>query len=64
VYRTAVGKPFLYPGDDCIVAIASDGALPQTPLPVLQLDDIEGIANVLQAEAAPLNQIGSPLQHA
>jgi molybdopterin-guanine dinucleotide biosynthesis adapter protein len=64
VYRAAVGKPLLYPDDDCIVAIASDGALPQAPLPALQLDDIEGIANVLQAEAAPLNQIGPPLQHA
>jgi molybdopterin-guanine dinucleotide biosynthesis adapter protein len=64
VYRSAVGKPLLHPDDDCIVAIASDGPLPQAPLPVLHLDDIEGIANVLQAEALPLNQIGTPLQHA
>jgi molybdopterin-guanine dinucleotide biosynthesis adapter protein len=64
VHRATIGKPLLYPEDDCIVAIASDGALPQAPLPVLQLDDIEGIANVLQAEASPLNQIGRPLQHA
>ena len=64
VYRAAVGKPLLHPDDDCIVAIASDGPLPQAPLPVLQLDDIEAIANVLQAEALPLNQIGAPLQHA
>ena len=64
VHRAAIGKPLLYPEDDCIVAIASDGALPQAPLPVLQLDDIEGIANVLQAEASPLDQIRRPLQHA
>ena len=64
VYRAAVGKPLLYPDDDCIVAIASDEALPRVPLPVLQLDDIESVANVLQAEALPLNQIGPPLQHA
>jgi molybdopterin-guanine dinucleotide biosynthesis adapter protein len=64
VYRAAVGKPLLHPADDCIVAIASDGPLPQAPLPVLLLDDIEGLANVLQAEALPLNQIGAPLQHA
>jgi molybdopterin-guanine dinucleotide biosynthesis adapter protein len=64
VYRTAVGKPLLYPDDDCIVAIASDGPLSQAPLPVLLLDDIEGIANVLQAEALPLDQIGAPLPHA
>lgn len=51
VYRAELGKPFLHPDDDCIVAIASDGPLPQAPLPVLMLDDVEGIANVLQAEA-------------
>jgi molybdopterin-guanine dinucleotide biosynthesis protein MobB len=63
VHRPAVGKPLLYPDDDCIVAIASDGALPQAPLPVLSLDDIEAIANVLQAEASPLDRIGPPLRH-
>jgi len=31
-------------------------------LPVLMLDDIEGIANVLQAEALPRDQIGPPPQ--
>jgi molybdopterin-guanine dinucleotide biosynthesis adapter protein len=58
VYRATVNKPLLHPDDDCIVAIASDGHLPQAPLPVLLLDDIEGIANVLQAEALPLDRIG------
>lgn len=58
IYRASVGKPFLHPDDDCIVAIASDAPLPQAPLPVLPLDDIEGIANALQAEALPREQIG------
>jgi molybdopterin-guanine dinucleotide biosynthesis adapter protein len=58
VYRASVGKPLLHPNDDCIVAIATDAPLPQAPLPVLMLDDIEAIANVLQAEALPLDQIG------
>jgi len=58
VHRAVLGKPLLYPDDDCIVAIASDGPLPQAPLPVLLLDDIEGIANALQAEALPREQIG------
>jgi hypothetical protein len=31
--------------------------LPQAQLPVLMLDDIEGIANVLQAEALPRERI-------
>jgi len=59
VYRAAVGKPLIYPQDDCVVAIASDAALPEAPLPVLMLDDIEGIANVLQAEALPRDHVGA-----
>ena len=58
VFRAAVGKPVLYPDDDCVVAIASDGPLPQAPLPVVDLDDTERIADILQAEAVPLAQIG------
>ena len=60
VYRAAAGKPHLYPDDDCIVAIATDAPLPQAQLPVLMLDDVEGIANVLQAEALPYDRIGPP----
>jgi molybdopterin-guanine dinucleotide biosynthesis adapter protein len=58
-YRAAIGKPLMHPQDDCIVAIASDQPLPQAPLPVLSLDDIEGIANVLQAEALPRDRISA-----
>jgi molybdopterin-guanine dinucleotide biosynthesis protein B len=58
VHRAALGKPFLYPEDDCIVAIATDRPLPHAPLPVVMLDDIEAIANVLQSEAQPRDQIG------
>jgi molybdopterin-guanine dinucleotide biosynthesis adapter protein len=58
VYRAVIGKPLLYPQDNCIVAIASDAPLPQAELPVLMLGDVESIANVLQAEALPPEQIG------
>jgi molybdopterin-guanine dinucleotide biosynthesis adapter protein len=58
VYRPSVGKPLLHPEDDCIVAIATDQPMPKAPLPVLMLDDIEAIANVLQAEALPVDRIG------
>lgn len=58
VFRAATGKPLLYPDDDCIVAIATDQPLPQAPLPVLTLDDVERIADVVQAEARPPDQIG------
>ena len=64
VYRAAVGKPLLHPDDDCIVAIATDAPLPRAQVPVLMLDDIERIADMLQAEALPREQIGPPLEHA
>jgi len=57
LYRASVGKPLLHPDDDCIVAVATDAPLPQATVPVLMLDDIEGIANVLQAEALLREQI-------
>ena len=59
IYRAVVGKPLIHPQDDCVVAIASDTPLPQAPLPVVMLDDIEAIANVLQAEALPPERIGA-----
>jgi len=64
VYRAVVGKPLLHPDDDCIVAIATDAPLPQAQVPVLMLDDIESIANVLQAEALSREQIGPPRDEA
>ncbi len=57
VYRAAVGRPLLHPDDDCIVAIATDAPMPQAQVPVIMLDDIEALANVLQAEAMPREQI-------
>jgi molybdopterin-guanine dinucleotide biosynthesis adapter protein len=54
LHRAAVGKPLIHPDDDCIVAVASDVPLPKVELPVLSLDDVEGIASVLTVEATPL----------
>jgi molybdopterin-guanine dinucleotide biosynthesis adapter protein len=59
IFRAALGKPLLQPSDDCVVAIAADAPLPQAQVPVLMLDDIEGIADVLQAEAVPRDRIGA-----
>jgi molybdopterin-guanine dinucleotide biosynthesis adapter protein len=58
VYRAAVGRPLLHPDDDCIVAVATDAPLPQASVPVLMLSDTSAIADMLQAEALPLDQIG------
>lgn len=44
VYRTALGKSLLYGDDDHIVAIASDGPLTVTGIPVLDLNDPGAIA--------------------
>jgi molybdopterin-guanine dinucleotide biosynthesis protein MobB len=46
VHRPSVGKPFLYPDDPHIVAIASDVAL-AAPLPVLPLADVAAIADFI-----------------
>jgi molybdopterin-guanine dinucleotide biosynthesis adapter protein len=52
VYRAAVGKPLLAPDDPLIVAIASDGPL-SARVPVVSLDDIDAIADILMSRAAP-----------
>jgi len=57
VYRAANGKPLLHPDDDWIVAVAADGALPQASVPVIPLDDIEKIADVLLAEAMRIDEL-------
>jgi molybdopterin-guanine dinucleotide biosynthesis protein B len=49
VHRPSVGKPFLYPDDAHIVAIASDEAL-AAPLPVLPLADVAAIADFILGE--------------
>jgi molybdopterin-guanine dinucleotide biosynthesis protein B len=54
VYRAAVGKPLLHPGDPQIVAIAADTALPSARVPVVSLNDIEGIADILLKHAVPI----------
>jgi molybdopterin-guanine dinucleotide biosynthesis protein B len=57
VYRGALGKPLLCADDPRIVAVAADAALPQVKVPVLALDDYEGIVEVLLAHAAPLEAV-------
>jgi molybdopterin-guanine dinucleotide biosynthesis protein B len=47
IYRAANGKPLLFPEDPSIAAIASDGPLPTATVPVVDLNDIEAIADML-----------------
>ena len=57
VYRAANGKPMLHPGDPAIVAIASDTPLSGVRIPVLDLNDTEGITDILLRHAVPLDRI-------
>lgn len=57
VYRMANAKPSLYPEDPSIVAVASDVALAGLTIPLHHLDDVEGIANVAQSCARPIDGI-------
>ena len=48
LYRRAVGKPAMYPQDPDIIAVATDGDLPEpTGLPVLDLNDVDAIAEFI-----------------
>jgi molybdopterin-guanine dinucleotide biosynthesis protein B len=60
VYRACVGKPLLHLDDPAIVAVASDEPLPKARVPVVDLDDIGGIADILLRHAAPIDAILAP----
>jgi molybdopterin-guanine dinucleotide biosynthesis protein B len=55
VYRAALGKPLLYPDDPAIVAVAADTPPPAAGIPVVDLDDVERVADLLVRHAAPLD---------
>ncbi|HEX9072509.1 MAG TPA: molybdopterin-guanine dinucleotide biosynthesis protein B [Pseudolabrys sp.] len=54
IHRAANGKPLIHPDDPHIVAIASDVALPQARIPVIDLNGIEAIADLLLNCAVPV----------
>ena len=55
VHRADNGKPLLHPDDPHIVAIASDRPLPQAKVPVIDLNDIEAVVDLLLKRAVPLD---------
>src|SRR5260370_310177 len=57
VYRAAVGKPLLHPADPAIVAVAADEPLPGARVPVVDLDDVERIIDILFRHAAPVDSV-------
>jgi molybdopterin-guanine dinucleotide biosynthesis protein B len=52
VFRAANGKPWLHPDDAAIRAVAAD-IQPPAPLPFAGLEEIERIADLVMAHAAP-----------
>ena len=57
VHRAANGKPLLQGEDGWIVAVASDTPLPLAKVPVVDLNDIDGIVDLLLAKAIPISEI-------
>ena len=58
IHRPSVGKDLLCGDDPHIVAVASDEALPQVNVPVLDINDVSAIADFIVAHAG-LEQSGS-----
>jgi molybdopterin-guanine dinucleotide biosynthesis protein B len=59
IHRIENGKPLLHPNDNWIVAVASDRPLPQATVPVVDLNDIEKIADLLLIESLPVDELGA-----
>ena len=57
IYRVANGKPLLHSEDKFIVAVAADTQLPDVTLPVIDLNDIDAVADALLKHAVPLEKV-------
>jgi molybdopterin-guanine dinucleotide biosynthesis protein B len=57
IHRAANGKPLIHPDDPHIVAIAADTTLPSAKVPVVDLDDIEAIAELLLKHAVAVSEV-------
>ena len=62
VYRPSLGKPPLYPQDRRIVAIATDGSLPDAGIPVVDINDIGAVADTVLTRAEPLEKVLAMLE--
>src|SRR5215470_6803140 len=56
VHRAANDKPFLFPSDPDIVAVAADVAV-ETSLPTAHLDDIVAVAAMMRRFATPIDDV-------
>lgn len=62
VFREANGRPPIFPDDARIVGIASDVPFPGARVPVVGLDDIAGIADLVLSRAEPLDSVVARLE--
>ena len=62
VFRAANGRPPLHPEDPRIVGIASDRPFPLAGCPVVHLDDVAAIADLVLARAEPLDAVLTRLE--
>jgi molybdopterin-guanine dinucleotide biosynthesis protein B len=62
VFRAAAGKTPLHPEDPQIVAVASDRPFPDARIPVVALDDVAAIADLVCANAQPLDVVLAALE--
>jgi molybdopterin-guanine dinucleotide biosynthesis protein B len=58
VHRAANGKPWLFPDDPGIVGIVTDARV-ETRLPVVHLDDIDGITALIKRSAISIEDLFS-----
>jgi molybdopterin-guanine dinucleotide biosynthesis protein B len=64
IHRAENGKPLLHPEDPHIIAVASDRPLPQAMVPVVDLNDIEAICDLLLKHATPMGTAAAALRRA
>jgi molybdopterin-guanine dinucleotide biosynthesis protein B len=57
VFRKSAEKTPLHPEDKHIIAIASDQSFPHAGIPVVDLNDIEAVADLICARSAPMERV-------
>jgi molybdopterin-guanine dinucleotide biosynthesis adapter protein len=57
VHRAANRKPFLFRDFPEIRAIASDSPVPHAPVPIVGLDEIESLADLIERIAEPVDEV-------
>ncbi|SDR56765.1 molybdopterin guanine dinucleotide biosynthesis accessory protein MobB [Rhizobiales bacterium GAS113] len=62
VFRAANGREPLHPSDPQILAIASDQPFPQASVPVIALDDVAAIRDLVVAKALPVGVVIAKLE--